>query len=220
MKKLILLGLFLLSVVTIQAQPRGFYYYSRVGLGVSEFKNSSINNQTGKLALNVGLAGNYQFNRYVGLVAEANFSSKGSKITGTEAATFTSPEKPYEDVYRLFYAELPLMLKLSYPLTDAFYIKGFGGISHNFNLLGTYSRNYDNANDQDLLDQSINGISLLEQSLVWGLGFEVKDNTDHLYSIDFRTNNALSSFGDIKNSQNSVISGYNNYYTIGFGYSF
>lgn len=220
MKKTIILSLLMLLYVSTQAQPKGFYYYSRIGLGVSSFDNSSINNQTGKLALNVGIAGNYQFSDYLGIIAEANFSSKGSKIRGEEPATFTTPAKAYEDIYRMFYAEIPVMLKASIPLSDAFYLKGFGGISTNFNLLGTYSRDYDNANDQDLLDQKINGITLLENSLVYGIGFEVKDKSDHLYSIDFRQNTAINSFGDIKNSQNSVISGYNKYYTIGFGYSF
>ena len=213
--------MFLLCAFTaIKAQPKGFYYYSRLGLGVSEFNQLSNNNQTGKLALNIGFVGNYQFNKYIGLVVEANLSSKGSKIRGTEAAVFPNSDQDYEDIYRLFYAEIPLMLKLSAPISESFYVKGFAGLSNNFKLIGTYSRNYDDPNEQDQLDQEVNGINLTEYSYIWGLGFEVKDNTDHLYSIDFRTNTALSSFGNIRNSQNNVISGYNSYYTIGFGYSF
>lgn len=220
MKK-ILLSMFLLCAFTaIKAQPKGFYYYSRLGLGVSEFNQLSNNNQTGKLALNIGVAGNYQFNNYVGLVVEANLSSKGSKITGTEAAVFPNSAQDYEDIYRLFYAEIPLIVKLSAPISESFYVKGFAGLSNNFKLIGTYSRNYDDPNEQDQLDQEVNGINLTEYSYLWGFGFEVKDNTDHLYAIDFRTNTAFSSFGNIRNSQNNVISGYNSYYTIGFGYSF
>lgn len=210
----------IVSVQTVIAQPKGFYYYSRAGLGVSTFKNSSLSNQTGKLAFNVGIAGNYQLNNYLGIIIEGNVSSKGSKIQGTEPATFTSPAKSYEDIYRMFYVEVPVLVKLSYPITDEFYVKTYGGFSTNFNLLGTYSRNYDDANNQDLLDQQINGITLLENAVVYGVGFEVKDKTDHLYSFDFRRVEALSSFGNIKNSQNQSISGYNQYYTIGFGYTF
>jgi hypothetical protein len=220
MKKLIVLLLLLCAFTAIKAQPKGFYYYSRLGLGVSQFNQLANNNQTGKLALNVGLAGNYQFNKYLGLVVEANLSSKGSKIRGTEPATFPNTAQDYEDIYRLFYAEIPLLVKLSFPVSESFYVKGFTGFSNNFKLIGTYSRNYDDANEQDQLDQEINGINLTEYSYIWGLGFEVKDNTDHLYSIDFRSNTALNSFGNIRNSQNNVISGYNSYYTIGFGYSF
>lgn len=221
MKKIIIIVLMAMGfAINIQAQPKGFYYYSRLGLGTSRFDKSNLSNQTEKLALNVGIAGNYQFNQYLGIMVEANLSSKGSKITGTEPATFTSAAKPYEDVYKLFYAEIPLIIKLSYPITDQFYIKAFSGFSNNFNLLGTVSRNYDNPNDADQLDQSINGIKLLENSVVFGLGFEVLDKSNHLYSLDFRSNRALNSFGNIRNSQNSVISGYNSYYTIGFGYSF
>jgi hypothetical protein len=191
-----------------------------VGLGTSEFSKSSNVNQQSKLALNVGVAGNYQFNKYLGILVEANLSSKGAKVTGTEPATFTEPAKAYEDIYRLFYAEIPILLKVSYPISDNFYIKGFGGISNNFKLLGTYSRNYDDPNESDQLDQEINGININEQSVILGLGFEVQDKAEHLYSVDFRTNNAINSFGNIKNSQNNVITGYNNYYTIGFGFSF
>jgi len=219
MKKLMIL-LLLVSVETAIAQPKGFYYYSRAGLGVSTFKNSSLGNQTGKLAFNVGLAGNYQINNYFGIIVEANLSSKGAKIQGTEPATFTSPAKSYEDIYRMFYVEIPILIKLSYPITDEFFVKGYGGLGSNFNLLGTYSRNYDDANNQDLLDQQINGITLLENSIVYGVGLEVKDKTDHLYSLDFRRVEAINSFGNIKNSQNQSISGYNQYYTIGFGYTF
>lgn len=210
----------LLNVSFINAQPKGFYYYSRAGLGVSNFRNSSLNNQTGKLALNIGIAGNYQFNDYFGLIAEGNFSSKGSKITGEEPATFTSPAKGYEDIYRLFYIEIPIMAKVSLPVTESFFLKGFGGFSTNFNLLGTYSRNYNDPNEQDMLDQQINGITLLENSIVLGLGIEIKDKNEHLYSLDFRNNNGINSFGNIRNSQNNPISGYNSYYTIGIGYSF
>ncbi len=220
MKKVILFSLLLLSSLTMKAQPKGFYYYSRVGLGVSDFKNASNSNQTEKLALNFGAGGNYQFNKYIGIIVEANLTSKGSKISGIEDATFTSPDKPYQDIYKLFYAEIPFMLKLSYPLTENFYINCFGGISNNFNLLGLYSRNYNDPNERDNLDKEVNGIRLSEQSYVLGLGFEAKDNFDHLYSIDFRTNTAFTSFGNVQNSQNNVISGFNNYYTIGFGYSF
>lgn len=219
MKKLILL-LLMVSIEAVQAQPQGFYYYSRAGLGVSTFKNRSLINQTGKLAFNVGVAGNYQFMDYVGLIIEANLSSKGSKISGDEPATFTTPAKSYEDIYRMFYIEIPVMIKLSYPLTQEFYVKGYGGLSTNFNLLGTFSRNYDDANNQDLLDQQINGITLLENAGIFGVGFEIKDKTEHLYSIDFRKANAFTSFGEIKNGQNQTISGFNQYYTIGFGYTF
>lgn len=220
MKKYIILLMLLVSAEAMHAQPQGFYYYSRAGLGISTFKNTSLNNQTGKLAFNVGMAGNYQFAEYVGVIVEANLSSKGSKITGEEPPSFPDPAKSYEDIYRMFYVEIPVLLKLSYPLTDAFYVKGYGGIGTNFNLLGTYSRNYDDANNQDLLDQQINGITILENSVVFGAGFEIKDKSDHLYSFDFRKNNAFTSFGNIKNSQNQPISGFNQYYTIGFGYTF
>ncbi len=220
MKKIQLICMLLFMVLIVNAQPKGFYYYSRVGLGTSEFYKTSNVNQQSKLALNVGIAGNYQFNKYLGVIVEANLSSKGAKVIGTEPANFTTPAKAYEDIYRLFYAEIPLLLKASYPISDNFYIKGFGGISNNFKLLGTYSRNYDDPNENDQLDQEINGININEQSVILGIGFEVQDKAEHLYSVDFRTNRAINSFGNIKNSQNNVITGYNNYYTIGFGFSF
>ncbi len=220
MKKSIIICLLLISVEIIQAQPKGFYYYSRIGLGVSNFNNSAINNQTGKLAINAGIAGNYQFNNYFGIVAEADFVSKGSKIRGVETNTFPSANQAYEDIYKLFYAEIPVLIKISYPITEAFYVKGYGGISTNFNLLGTTSRNYDDVNEADQLDRQINGINLLENAIVYGFGFEIKDKDDHLYSFDFRTSDAINSLGNIKNSENNTISGFNHYYTIGFGYSF
>lgn len=210
-----------LSLVGLSyAQPAGFKYYTRGGIGASAFRSSNIANQTDKLSFNIGMAGQYQFNNYVGLIVEGNFVSKGSKIIGEEPATFTSAAKSYEDVYRMFYAEIPVMINLSLPVNDVFYLRAFSGLSNNFNLLGTYSRDYDDANNQDLLDQKINGIRLIENSFVYGFGISIVDKDDHLYNLDFRINDAINSFGDIKNSQNTVISGYNKYYTIGIGYSF
>ncbi len=212
--------LVLLAINSSTAQQKGFYYYTRAAIGSSSINSSSISSQSGKLAFNIGVAGQYQFNNYIGLIAEANFVSKGTKFNGVVPATFTSPAKNYEDIYRLFYAEIPVLVNLSYPITDAFSIRGFTGISNNFNLLGTFSRNYTNSQDQDILDEQINGLKLIEHSAVFGFGVGVKDKLDHLYSLDFRWNSGLTEFGEIKNSQNNVIKGKNNYYTIGFGYSF
>ncbi len=221
MKKSILLFISILCIIELTySQPKGFKYYTRGGIGASTFRSSNIANQSDKLSFNIGMAASYQFTNNIGLLVEGNFVSKGSKINGEEPATFTSAAKSYEDVYRMFYAEIPVMLNLSLPVNDVFYLRAFSGISNNFNLLGTYSRDYNDANNQDLLDQKINGIRLLENSIVYGLGVSIADKDDHLYSLDFRVNDAINSFGDIKNSQNTVISGYNKYYTIGIGYSF
>lgn len=221
MRNIFLTVLFVFGFISFSsAQSKGFYYYTRAAIGSSNFNSSNIGTQTGKLALNIGIAGQYQFNDYLGIIAEANFSSKGTKFNSTEPATFTNPAKTYEDVYRLFYAEIPVLINFSYPLSDAFYARGFTGLSNNFNLMGTFSRNYSDAQYQDIMDEQLNGIKLLEQATVIGFGLGVKDKNEHLYTLDFRWNNALNEFGELKNSQNSVIKGKNSYYTIGFGYSF
>jgi hypothetical protein len=202
------------------AQPAGFKYYTRGGIGTSTFIKEKNSTQAGKIAFNIGMAAHYQFNKNIGFIVEGNFVSKGSRIMGVEPGSITSMPKNYEDVYKLFYAEIPFMLNLSYPVNDMLYIRGFSGLSYNLNLLGTYSRDYNESNNQDFYDQKIQGLNLTEFSVVYGFGLCVVDKTEHYYNLDFRVNTALNSFGEIRNSENTMISGYNNYYTIGIGYSF
>lgn len=212
--------IFILIISSLYAQPPGFKYYTRGGVGTSNFIKHKNSDQVGKIAFNIGMAAQYQFNKNVGFIVEVNFVSKGSRIMGIEPGTITSMPKNYEDVYKLFYAEIPFMLNLSYPVNDMLYIRGFSGLSYNLNLLGTYSRDYESSNNQDIFEQKIQGLNLTEYSAVYGFGLSVVDKSDHYYNLDFRVNTALNSFGEIRNSENMIISGYNNYYTIGIAYSF
>lgn len=210
----------LVSISFVFAQPAGFKYYTRGGIGTSTFMHHKNSTQVGKIAFNIGMAAHYQFNKNVGFIVEGNFVSKGSRISGIEPAVFPNSPKKYEDIYKLFYAEIPLMLNLSYPVNDMLYVRGFSGFSYNLNILGTYTRDYYDSNNDDIIEQKIQGLNLTEYSVIYGFGLTVVDKTEHHYNLDFRVNTALNSFGEIRNSENTIISGYNNYYTIGISYSF
>ncbi len=222
MKKYLIRLLLLIctSAEGLYAQDKGFYYQSRIGIGQSTFRPGDVSDQSGKVSFNLGIGGVYQFNRIFGLTAEGLFVSKGTRVRGEEAALFPNPSRKYEDAYRLFYIEIPLMAKINIPLSSQMSVKVFGGPSMNFNLLGTYSRDYDQSDNDDIHDRKVNGLNVIEQSLVYGAGIDILSGSSALYSIDVRMSNAISSFGDIYDEQNNVISGYNNYVSIGLAYSF
>jgi hypothetical protein len=217
MKYLVFLPAFLLITHVGFAQSPGFRYGARIGIGQAKISGASIVNQTGRLAFNAGLTANYQFNNHVGLSADFLFTSKGSRASSSETKSgfFNSTTYNYEEIYKLYYFEIPIMAKVSVGFSN-FHPKIFVGPSINFNLLGTQTRTYEDPNyntDHGFSDRKIPGLQLMEFSGVVGAGFDVEMANEKILFLDIRYNSALNSFGIINGR-----SAYNNYFTVGVGY--
>ncbi|MFT6947326.1 MAG: hypothetical protein ACJARP_001750 [Vicingaceae bacterium] len=190
-----------------QAQEGEFKYGTRIGLGESQLNFSDISGESNKLALSIGIASTYQFNDIIGVSADFLFTSKGGKRDGVETTSSAlgfNQEYEYTDKYRLFYAELPLALTLRVPLKENFYLRGFGGPSINFKVLGTEDRLFedDNFNDRDgYSNRNLEDLETVDYSYFYGLGVEVVGNDDRSYLLDFRLNQALGTAGEINNTE-------------------
>lgn len=200
------------------AQSEGLRYGARFGIGESRFTKESLSAQQGKLSFNTGLAANYQFFENFGLTLDALFVSKGTKAQGSVTrSTFTGTrEIQFEETYRMFYAEIPLMAKASVGFNN-FYLKAFAGPSLNFNLLSTYSRDYDDPDETDISDEQMKNLEVMEQTIVYGVGFEVEMADHELFFLDFRNSTGLSSFGKVTSTGED---GYSSYFSIGIGYMY
>lgn len=218
MKKLIILGILAIASTAAFAQSPGFHKGARFSLGEATFKDFNMENATteSKLLMSGGVSVTNQFTENFGLMADVLFTSKGAKASGTtESGGAISSDKKYNDTYRLFYAELPIMAKLSVG-TDNFYIKGFAGPSINFNLLGTETRvfedpDYDRNNGYD--NRPLNNLEVLEFSTVLGGGIDVINGAGQTFFVDFRVSNPLGVAGKIQGNDFK-----NSYFSIGIGY--
>jgi hypothetical protein len=198
-------------------QSAGFRYGARFGIGQANISRAGIQNQTGKLALNAGLTANYQFNNHLGLNADFLFTSKGSRASGidTRSGVFGSASYKYEESYKLYYFEIPVMAKLSIGFSNL-HLKVFAGPSVNFNLTGTQTRSYEDPDfnrDNGFSERKIPGLQLMEFAGVAGAGFDVEMDNKQILFLDARYSGAYSSFGVINGSN-----AYNNYFTVGVGY--
>jgi len=218
MKKLILIPFIVLCIQSISAQTPGFRYGGHFGLGESGFNSLGAGiSQQGKLNLYAGIAASEQFTNHFGLDADALFVSKGERLSGETTDTDVlgnTKTYTYNDNYHLFYAELPLLLKLSIGWNN-FFLKGFAGPSINFNLMALQSRTYQDANydaNHGYLDARMNNINVMELAGVFGAGIDVQSG-ENIFSLDFRISHAYDSFGKINN-----YNAYNNYFAVGFGY--
>jgi hypothetical protein len=203
---------------SVSAQNTGFKYGARFGIGQASISDAGIENQTGKLSLNAGLTSAYHFTNYFGLTTDILFVSKGSRATGseTESGFFGSTSYTFEERYKLYYVEIPVMAKASVG-NETFRFKIFAGPSVNFNVSGSHTRIFNDPDyDQDhgFTDRSITGIKLLEFAGVVGAGFEVMAGND-IFFIDIRNSAAFNSFGLINNKN-----AYNNYFAVGVGYMY
>jgi hypothetical protein len=216
MKYLYFLIAFLFITHLCSAQSAGFRYGVRFGIGQANISGAGIGNQTGKLALNAGLTSSFQFNKHLGLNADFLFVSKGSRASGTTSTGGLFPSNyKYEESYKLYYFEIPVMAKLSIGFSNL-HLKAFAGPSINFNLKGTQTRTYEDQNfnnNSGFSDRKIPGLQLMEFAGVAGAGFDVEMGNKQILFLDARYNWALNSFGVI-NGNNA----YNNYFSVGVGY--
>jgi hypothetical protein len=120
MRTLVFLSFYLFITNLGFSQSKGFRYGARFGIGQASISNASIPNQTGKLALNAGFTASHQFNRHIGLCADFLFTAKGSRASGTTTQTgvFGTRTYNYEETFRLYYFEIPVMAKLSIGISN------------------------------------------------------------------------------------------------------
>src|SRR4051794_16499837 len=93
--------------------PSDLKYGVRLALGQSSFRESLGGTQNDRLAFNVGLATYFQATTNFALSADLHLCSKGTRISGSD-----STSSDYLRTFRLLYAEMPILARYSYPLTD------------------------------------------------------------------------------------------------------
>lgn len=216
MRVILVLALFTGYSFIANAQFDGFKYGGRFGIGQARINEAELGDQRGKLALSGGITSTYYFSKTFGLQADFLFTSKGSRASGEEVVQgfFGTTRFQYEEIYRMFYLEVPVTARLAFG-SENFLVKFYGGPSINFNLLGTQSRTYEDPDyndDHGFTDREINGLELLEGAGVYGTGFEVAAD-EGIFFLDIRNTIAFSSFGIINGRK-----AFNNYFVIGVGY--
>jgi len=216
MKKLFILLVALpLLYTTAIAQTPGFRSGLIFGIGQATIKNSSIDNQTGKLAFLAGFGLNYQFTKYFGLYGNILFVSKGTSFTGADGGNGITGSNPYKQTVSLGYIEIPVMPKLSVGI-DNFHFKAFAGPSMNFNLYGKETKTYNDPNynqNNGYRWQNVPNLSVVEYSFVYGGGFDVELPNNDVLFLEIRDNIGLTSLGQING-----INSYNKYFAVAFGY--
>jgi hypothetical protein len=213
------LALFLLAgTFSSFSQSPGFRYGGHFGIGTSDFKKIPAINSTSNLSLNFGFGANKQFTQFLGLDMNVLIAQKGAEVRGAvhEQGGLFTPDRTYAytDEYRLYYTEIPLMLKLSAGFNNL-YLKGFAGPSFNFHLYDDQARSFDDP-DYDSrygFNQKLKGTEVLEFAVVYGAGLDVETKSNNIYYLDFRVSRALNAFNRIDG-----IAAYNNYFSIGIGY--
>jgi hypothetical protein len=218
MKRIILtIAIISVGATALFAQSPGFKKGARFSLGEASFKDFNHDNITtdSKLLMSGGVSVSNQFTENFGLMADVLFTSKGAKGSGTTNVGAFGSEEKFDDTYRLFYAELPIMAKISVG-ADNFYIKGFAGPSINFNLLGTETRVFENGNvdnNEGYRDRQLNDLEVIEFSTVIGGGIDVVNSVGQAFFVDLRLSSPISSLGKIQGATPS-----NSYFSIGVGY--
>jgi hypothetical protein len=195
------------------SQSPGFRYGFHAGAGQAKIEGAELLNQLGKLAINAGFISAYQINKNVGLVAEVLLTYKGARTEGSIKSCCI--DYKYEEIYRLNYVEVPVMVKGSIGISSLF-MKVFTGPSVNFNIKSSRSRTFENDNFNMIYGYSNNkmtGIKLMELAWVAGAGFEVELEEKDIVFLEIRNNMALTSFGNINGK-----SGFNNYLGLVIGY--
>ncbi len=183
------------------AQDGGFYYGTRLALGESNLESKGIDNSQSKLFWQLGAASAFQLTNNIGITADFLLTGKGAKGNGSvENGGITGPsEYTYDEDISLINGEVPLALKLSYPV-GGLYLKAYAGPSINFNFVGTHSRTYDNEgynNNNGFNNSKIKTLETMSTSFVYGAGVDVKAGNNRLFFLDVRLSQSMADIGTI-----------------------
>lgn len=217
MKAIFILFFLIISTHLSFSQTEGLRLGVYAGIGQSNIRKGNISNSTGKLALQGGLAMNYQFSKNLGLYSNLLLTGKGAEGNGTETVSGLpgSGEYKYKQEFSLYYIEIPIMPKVSIG-TEKFYIKAFAGPSINFNVGAKQDKMYETPTIDNQLGYSgrnMPEVELIEYSLVCGAGFDVETANKNIFFMEARYNSALNSLGPVNSTK-----AFNQYFTVGLGY--
>lgn len=204
-------------ILSITSYGQGLKVGTRISLGQSNFSGNLLNS-TGRLFIGVGATANFQFNKWLGIASDAMLIKKGAYVVGTYRSNDVfQTQYNYTENYKFYQAELPIMAKVRIG-SEHFAFKAFAGPCIGFNLVSVSSRTYDNPNynnDNGYTNKDLEAINVFEQSIVCGVGIEVKSTKNEVLFLDLRNTNGITPMGKI-NGQNL----YTQYTALSIGWMF
>lgn len=200
---MLLFAISILSISVLTAQPTGFRYGTRLGLGQSTIRSDGVSNLKEKLLVAGGLTANYQILNFIGINGDVMAIFKGAQAEGVETVKdFFENEKSYKynTKYDLIYAELPLMLKLSKGIGNV-YFKIFAGPGINFKLAAMETREYADEEYQaqhGYFNRNIEDTEVISYSANYGAGIDIlMPQKNEIFFLDVRKSDGLTPFGKL-----------------------
>jgi hypothetical protein len=195
----------------------------RIGLGISQLPEL---NQSGSIAhFAFGGTFNYSFLPFIGLSADALFVTSGGTYKGSTSIANTQgfiKDEPYDGDIRFTALSIPFYPQLSLG-NDNFRILLNGGISTNFNLFASESRDYENDDNNDNVNDLVKDIledySVISFASIYGVGTRLKLSEGEFLQIDLRASFGLTDLYTTKNTNNPTTFT-QNMYTLSASYFF
>ncbi len=204
-----LLRLFVTSIIILTssglfAQSK-FMAGGRIGLGVSQLPE--LNKSGGIAHFAFGGSFNYNFAPFIGIAADALFTTTGGTYEGSTMITdpqgFTNDES-YKGDIRFTTLSIPFYPQLSFGNED-FRILLNGGIATNFNLFGSESRDYqndeNNENVDDLVKDILEDYTIMSFATIYGVGARFKLSQEEFLQVDLRASMGLNELYTTKNNE-------------------
>jgi len=180
----------LFGLSSLQAQQ--FYSGARISIGQSEF--TQVDNSEPLVFLEMGGVASYQYLPWLDLNAEALLAWQGSGYSGTqevdETLGFTRREE-FEGEIRNLALKIPLYPAVSFG-SENIRLRLQAGPALSFNFFGRQSRDFVDANEEDISFEDFEDYDPLTFSVLYGIGVRIKTESGKVYQLDFRYNNGLS----------------------------
>ncbi len=197
-------SLLLFSCGSLFAQNK-FTAGGRIGIGLSTLPELNESSNIAHFAF--GGSFNYSFMPFIGISADALLLTTGGGYKGStmieDPQGFTNDE-PYEGEIRFTTLSIPLYPQLSLGNED-FRILLNGGIATNFNLFASESRNYENdennENVDDLIKDILDDYRFVSFATVYGVGARFKLSEEEFLQVDVRASMELNDLYTTKNNE-------------------
>ncbi len=198
------LTLILILSLTIHAQKK-FMAGGRVGLGISSLPEL---NESGSIThFAFGGTFNYSFVPFIGLSADVLFLTTGGTYKGStmiqDPQGFINDE-PYDGDIRFTSLSIPVYPQISLG-NDKFRILLNGGITTNFNLFASESRDYENdennENVDDLVKDILEDYTIVSFATVYGLGTRITLSENEYLQVDLRASMGLNDLYTTDNNE-------------------
>ena len=177
----------------------------RIGLGLSQLPEL---NESGSIThFAFGGSFNYSFVSWAGISADALFLTTGGTYKGSTMITdpqgFVN-EEHYDGDIRFTTLSIPVYPQLSFG-NDDFRILLNGGIATNFNLFASESRDYENdennENVDDLVKDILEDYTIVSFAPVYGVGTKFKLDEEEFLQVDIRASMGLNDLYTTKNNE-------------------